>query len=108
MEDCLQKIRDIANELALASNPVDDEDLVLIALRGLPDEYDAFTITIRNRPSPILMEELTSLLSIGNGSTLPIQNTSKEGCFPLLRFLLNLTMFSMFHKSPLIFYLSIN
>ena len=39
MEDYLQKIRDVANELALASNPVDDEDLVLIAIRGLPDEY---------------------------------------------------------------------
>ena len=39
MEDYLQKIRDVANELALASNPVDDEDLVLIAIGGLPDEY---------------------------------------------------------------------
>lgn len=62
MEDFLRQIQDIAEQLSLASSPIDEEDLVLITLNGLPDEFDAFKTTIRARTEPILMQELSSLL----------------------------------------------
>ena len=62
MEDYLNQFKTISDQLALASAPVDDEDLVLLVLNGLPDEYNAFKTTIRARSDPISMEDLSSLL----------------------------------------------
>ena len=41
---------------------IDDEDLVLTVLNGLPSKYDAFKTSIRTRAGSISMEELCSLL----------------------------------------------
>ena len=62
MENYLSKIKDLVSQLALVSSFIDDEDLVLLTLNGLPDEYDAFKTTIRARSESIRMEELTALL----------------------------------------------
>lgn len=62
MEEFLCQIQEIAEQLSLASAPIDDEDLVLITLNGLPDEFDAFKTTIRARSESITMQELCSLL----------------------------------------------
>ncbi|KAF5960844.1 hypothetical protein HYC85_002053 [Camellia sinensis] len=48
--------------LAMAALPVEDEDLVLLTLNGLPTEYNAFKTTIRARPESISLENLSSLL----------------------------------------------
>ena len=46
----------------MAGSTIDDEDLILQTLNGLPTEYDAFKTSIRTRPYPITMAELSSLL----------------------------------------------
>ena len=62
MEEYLSKIKALVSQLALASVIVEDEDLVLITLNGLPSEYDAFTTAIRARSDTITMDDLSSLL----------------------------------------------
>lgn len=62
MEGYLQQIKTLNDQLTLAGSQVDNEDLVLITLKGLPDEYRAFKTSIRTRSSPIPMEELCALL----------------------------------------------
>ncbi|XP_028078599.1 uncharacterized protein LOC114280430 [Camellia sinensis] len=46
MEEYLSKIKVIVSQLALASVIIDDKDLVLITLNGLPLEYDDFSTTV--------------------------------------------------------------
>ncbi|GMP43064.1 hypothetical protein CsSME_00012575 [Camellia sinensis var. sinensis] len=62
IEEYLTQIKELADQLALASSPMDDEDLVLLTLNGLPDEFDALKTTVRARIEPISMVDLTSLL----------------------------------------------
>ena len=81
MEEYLAKIKEISNQLRLASSMIDDEDLVLITLNGLPDEYEALKTAIRARVESISMEDLCSLLCseaihIENKTKLVLQNES--------------------------------
>lgn len=46
IEEYLHQIKDLADQLALASLPVDEEDLVLLSLNGLRNEFDALKTTI--------------------------------------------------------------
>ncbi|GMQ10680.1 hypothetical protein CsSME_00053589 [Camellia sinensis var. sinensis] len=62
MDEYLNQIRNIANQLSFASTTVEDEDLVLLTLNGLPDECEALKTTIRARVEAITMEDLSSLL----------------------------------------------
>lgn len=62
MEQYWNRIKDIVDQLHLATASIDYEDIVLIALNGLPSEYDSFKIAIRARSESISMEELSSLL----------------------------------------------
>ncbi|GMP63931.1 hypothetical protein CsSME_00025419 [Camellia sinensis var. sinensis] len=62
MEDYLAQIKSLADQLALAASPIEDEDLVLITLNGLPSEYNALKVAIRARSEAITMEDLSSLL----------------------------------------------
>lgn len=62
MEAYLAQIKEISNQLALASMIIADEDLVLITLNGLPDEYDSFKNAIRDPAESITMDDLCSLL----------------------------------------------
>lgn len=62
MEQYLEQIKDIVDQLALASSPADIEDIILETLNGLPTEYDAFKTTIRNHPFPKTMDEFSCVL----------------------------------------------
>ncbi|XP_028121922.1 uncharacterized protein LOC114319121 [Camellia sinensis] len=62
MEDFLSQFKAISDEHFLASSPVNDEDLILLILNGLPDEHNAFKTTIRARSAPISLEQLSALL----------------------------------------------
>lgn len=62
MEECLKQIKEIADQLAIASCPIHDEDLVFHILHGLPNAYDAFKTSIRTRSESISVDELTALL----------------------------------------------
>lgn len=52
----------MATQLALASTVIEDEDLVLITLNGLPEESDSFKTIIRAWSKSISIKELCSLL----------------------------------------------
>ncbi|KAH7855909.1 hypothetical protein Vadar_030516 [Vaccinium darrowii] len=62
MEVYLQQVKHLNDQLTLAGSPIDNEDLVLITLNGLSDEYRAFKTSIRTRSTPITMEEMCALL----------------------------------------------
>ncbi|CAL5351133.1 unnamed protein product [Camellia sinensis] len=62
VEEYLLQIKELFDQWALASSPMDDEDLVLLRLNGLPDEFDALKTTMHARIEPISMVDLTSLL----------------------------------------------
>ncbi|KAF3776583.1 hypothetical protein EJ110_NYTH47891 [Nymphaea thermarum] len=62
MDAYFQKVRVIAHQLAIASKPIDEDDLVLYILRGLPVEYLAFKISLETRKEPVSLNELYSLL----------------------------------------------
>lgn len=53
----------MADSLASASCPIDDDDLIIYTLNGLPPEYGPFKTSIRTRSNPISLEELNVLLS---------------------------------------------
>lgn len=62
MDVYLQQIKNLNDQLSLAGSQIDSEDLVLITLNGLSDDYCAFKTSIRTRSTPIAMEELCALL----------------------------------------------
>ncbi|KAG5547055.1 hypothetical protein RHGRI_012926 [Rhododendron griersonianum] len=62
MEEYLEQIKAIANQLALVTASVDDDDLILAALNGLPVEYDPLATTIRAQLGTITMEQVSALL----------------------------------------------
>ncbi|GMQ04334.1 hypothetical protein CsSME_00049783 [Camellia sinensis var. sinensis] len=76
MDEYLTQIKSIADQLALAASPVDDEDLVLLILNGLPDEYNAFKTSIRTRSESISIGVLCSLL---NSESIHVESSSKQG-----------------------------
>lgn len=75
MEEYLTEIKEISSLLSLASSSVDDEDLVLLTLNGLPDEYDAFKTAIPARVESITMDDLSSLLC---SETIHIESKTKS------------------------------
>ncbi|GAV62141.1 UBN2_3 domain-containing protein [Cephalotus follicularis] len=58
----LLKAKSIADELALASKPVSEDDLVLYILGGLSFEYAAFVTWITTSDAPISVADLHGLL----------------------------------------------
>ncbi|KAF3785672.1 hypothetical protein EJ110_NYTH26359 [Nymphaea thermarum] len=59
------KAKGIAHQLAMASKPVDEDDLVMNILFGLPTkDYGTLKVSLSTRIDPINMEELYSLLLI--------------------------------------------
>lgn len=75
MDGYLTQIKSIVNQLALAASPVDAEDLVLLILNGLPDEYNAFKTSIKTKVGLISIEELFSLL---NSDSIHVKSSSKQ------------------------------
>ena len=62
MEEKLAQIKSLNDQLALATSPIKDKDLVLITLNGFPSEYNALKVVIRARSEAIAVEDLASLL----------------------------------------------
>ena len=53
----------VRNKLTVISVFLDDEELLHIALDGLPSEYDSFSFAIRTRSDVFSVEELNTLLN---------------------------------------------
>ena len=59
-----QKIKQIRDKLDYVSVILDDEELLHVALDGLPSEYDSFSSAIRTRSDVLSVEELNTLLNV--------------------------------------------
>ena len=73
-----QKIKQIRDKLVVVFVVLDDEELLHIALDGLPSEYDSFSSAVRTQNDVLSVEELNTLLNakervikkrINNGSS---------------------------------------
>ncbi|KAG6588985.1 Retrovirus-related Pol polyprotein from transposon RE1, partial [Cucurbita argyrosperma subsp. sororia] len=58
----IKRIKEIKDKLANVSTVVNDEDLLIYALNGLPTEYNTFRTSMRTRSTPVTFEELHVLL----------------------------------------------
>ncbi|KAB2603469.1 hypothetical protein D8674_004474 [Pyrus ussuriensis x Pyrus communis] len=58
----LQRIKDCRDQLATAGVVISDEDIVIVALRGLPTEYNIIKSVIRGRENLVSLKELRSQL----------------------------------------------
>ncbi|KAA8528663.1 hypothetical protein F0562_036018 [Nyssa sinensis] len=59
-----QRIKEIKDKLIVVSIPVEDEDLLIHILNGLPAEYNAFKTSIRTRLEHLSIEEIHALLQV--------------------------------------------
>ena len=59
----LQKIKVVRAKLMAVGMILDDEELLHIAIEGLPKEYNAVKSTIHTRSTQVSFDELTTLLS---------------------------------------------
>ncbi|KAA8546566.1 hypothetical protein F0562_002695 [Nyssa sinensis] len=57
IDSYIQKIKEIKDKLHFVLEKIEDEDLLICTLNGLPQNYDAFATSIRNRSDPITLEE---------------------------------------------------
>ncbi|KAM1213986.1 hypothetical protein ACFX2I_005358 [Malus domestica] len=58
----LQRIKECRDQLAIAGVVISDEDIVIVALRGLPTDYNTIKSVIRGRESLVSLKELRSQL----------------------------------------------
>ena len=59
----LQKIKIVRDKLLAVGVIVDDEELLHIAIKGLPKEYNAFRSAIRTRITQLGFDELSTMLN---------------------------------------------
>lgn len=62
ISEYIQKIKHVSDSPVAVCCPVDDEDLIIHTLNGLPSEYGPFKTSIRTCSSRITIEELHVLL----------------------------------------------
>ncbi|TQE01264.1 hypothetical protein C1H46_013171 [Malus baccata] len=87
----LQRIKDVRDHLSAAGVIFEDDDIVILALKGLPSEYNTFKTVIRGRENVISLKEFRSQLlaeeaTVENNSisesfvtAMVAQNTSGKG-----------------------------
>ena len=63
-KDYFMSIKRMADELALAGQPLKTDETLTYILAGLGQEYDSLVSTITSRPEAVTLEELYSLLLI--------------------------------------------
>lgn len=78
MRDYLQQIKKISDTLAAVSAPIEEEDLILFTLGGLPTEYNAFKTAVRTRAQAINMAKLWELLYIEEQQVSTMSNVSSS------------------------------
>ncbi|KAF3788094.1 hypothetical protein EJ110_NYTH21747 [Nymphaea thermarum] len=76
------KAKGVAHQLAMASKPVDEEDLVMNIIFGLPtDEYGTLKVSLRTRVEPINLKELYSLLLIQESEISKFENVEDPSAY---------------------------
>ncbi|KAI8535557.1 hypothetical protein RHMOL_Rhmol10G0183500 [Rhododendron molle] len=62
MESYIDTIKDYAKKLAIASSPLDENDLIFRTLRGLTKTFNGFKMAIKTRGDTISFSELITML----------------------------------------------
>ncbi|KAM6577282.1 hypothetical protein CsatB_029119 [Cannabis sativa] len=62
ISDFIDKVQSIADSLAIAGSPVDDQDLILQILNGLGPEFDSVVSGITSRSDILTVEDVQALL----------------------------------------------
>ncbi|PKU65522.1 Retrovirus-related Pol polyprotein from transposon TNT 1-94 [Dendrobium catenatum] len=62
MNQYLSEIKVLVDQIASAGSSVDNEDIILYILNGLPPQYQAFKTAIRTMLTPITLDQLYPLL----------------------------------------------
>ena len=60
----LQKIKVVKEKFLVVGVIVDNEELLHIAIKGLPKEYNAFRSAIRTRSTQLSFDELSTMLNV--------------------------------------------
>ena len=74
----LQKIEVVKEKFLVVGVIVDDEELLHIAIKGLPKKYNAFRSAIRTRSTQLSFDELSTMLNAEEESLnegLEVKNT---------------------------------
>ncbi|KAM1489753.1 hypothetical protein ACFXTO_032966 [Malus domestica] len=64
----LQRIKDARDQLAAVGVFISNEDIVILALRGLPLEFNTIKAVIRGRENLVSLKELRSQLRVGEST----------------------------------------
>lgn len=62
ISEYLQRIKEVIDDLAATRAPVDNHDLLLIILSGLPDEYDSFMDSVQFHLADTIVDSLQGFL----------------------------------------------
>lgn len=57
VSQCLQRIKDTRDHFSAAGVSSDDDDIIILALKGLPADYNSFRIVIRGRENVISLND---------------------------------------------------
>ena len=63
MDSFFQRIKEVRDKLGAVAVYVDKEELIHLALKALPPEYDTFCSAIKTRNDILTIEELNTLLN---------------------------------------------
>ena len=63
MDVYLQRIKVVRDKLMAVGVLIGDEELLHIALKGLPKDFNSFRSAIRTRSTQLTFDELTTLLN---------------------------------------------
>uniref|UniRef100_A0A5B7C9B1 Uncharacterized protein n=1 Tax=Davidia involucrata TaxID=16924 RepID=A0A5B7C9B1_DAVIN len=78
----VQRIKQARDSLAAVSVIIEDEDILIHTLNGLPVDYNAFKTSIHTRSQPITLEELHTLLK-AEEQTLNSTSVPKSNSLPV-------------------------
>ncbi|KAA8518236.1 hypothetical protein F0562_015710 [Nyssa sinensis] len=78
----IQKIKQARDSLASVSVLIEDEDILIYVLNGLPQEYNAFKTSIRTRSEHITLEEVYAMLKIEEQTIESVHKQNHTSPFP--------------------------
>ncbi|KAA8519612.1 hypothetical protein F0562_013943 [Nyssa sinensis] len=78
----IQKIKQARDSLASVSVLIEDEDILIYVLNGLPQEYNAFKTSIRTRSEHITLEKVYAMLKIEEQTIESVHKQNHTSPFP--------------------------
>ncbi|KAA8539318.1 hypothetical protein F0562_026010 [Nyssa sinensis] len=82
IDSYIQKIKQARDSLAFVSVLIEDEDILIYVLNGLPQEYNAFKTSIRTKSKNITLEEVYAMLKIEEQTIESIHKQNNSPPFP--------------------------